>query len=153
MAENDRVEDDEELYRNVRRNWKSPHYTCKDGRLVIEPEAFWDTSSSKTPSVDRTKILDFDPSRALLNETNGVVSLPADKVREIGDINKVGDSVHHAVDVVFCPKCDRPAHSLIIMKPEHFASNTKQRNAFRFLQKALARLATENGWTLPPPEE
>ena len=152
MAENDRVEHDEELYRNVRRKWNPPHYTCKDGRLVIEYHAFYDEGGIR-PSVDRAKLLNFNPSCALLNDTNGIVSLRVGDVRRIGEINKVNDSVHHAVDVVFCPKCDRPAHSLIIMKPEHFASNTKQRNAFRFLQKALARLATENGWTLPPPKQ
>jgi hypothetical protein len=151
MAENDRVEHDEELYRNVRRNWKPPHYTCKDGRLTIEYHAFYDVGGIR-PSVDRAKLLNFNPSCALLNDTNGIVSMKTGDVRRIGDINKVDDSVHHAVDVVSCPECDRPAHSLIIMKPEHFASGTKQRNAFRFLQKALARLATENGWTLPPPE-
>ena len=150
MVENDRVEDHEELYRNVRRNWNPPHYTREDGKLVIEYHAFYD--GGVQASVDRAKLLNFDPSRALLNSTNGIVSMRAGDVRRIGDINKVGDSVDHAVDVVFCPECDRPAHSLIIMKPEHFASGTKQRNAFRFLQKALARLATENGWTLPPPE-
>ncbi len=151
MVENDRVEDHEELYRNVRRNWNPPHYTREDGKFVIEYHAFYDGGGVQA-SVDRAKLLNFDPSRALLNGANGIVSMRAGDVRRIGDINKVGDSVDHAVDVVFSPECDRPAHSLIIMKPEHFASGTKQRNAFRFLQKALARLATENGWILPPPE-
>ena len=152
MAENERVQDNEELYRNARRNWNPPHYTCEDGKLVIEYHAFYDDGGVQ-PSVDRAKLLNFDPSCALLNDTNGIVSMRAGDVRRIGDINRVGDSVDHAVDVVFCPECDRPAHSLIIMKPERFDSNNKQRNALRFLQKALARLATKNGWTLPPPQE
>ena len=151
MAENDHVENDEELYRNVRRNWTPPHYTYKDGSLVIEYHAFYDHGGVQ-PSVDRAKLLNFNPSCALLNDTNGIVSMRASDVRRIGDINKVGDSVDHAVDVIFCPECDRPAHSLIVMKPERFDSKTKRGNALRFLQKALARLATENGWTLPPPE-
>ena len=158
MAENDRVADDEELYRNVRYNWKPPHYTCKDGKLVIEPDAFWDTSSSKNPSVDRANLLDNEPHRALLNGINGIVSLIAGDVRTrtIEDINKVRDSVPHTVNVVFCPTCKRPAHAEIIINPEHFASGSKQRKAFRYLQKALARLAnefiSEYGWTLPLPK-
>lgn len=150
MAENHRVDDDEELYRNVRTNWTPPHYTCEEGILTIEYHAFYDDGGK--PSVDRAKLLNFDPSCALLNNTNGIVSMRAGDVRRIGDINKVDDSVDHAVDVVFCPKSDRPAHSLIIMNPERFDSKNKQKNAFRFLQKALARLTTANGWTLPPPE-
>lgn len=159
MAENDRVEDDEELYRNVRRNWNPPHYTYKNGKLTIEPEAFWDTSSSKNPSVDRTNLLDNQPHRALLHDTNGIVSLIAGDVRTRTreDINKVSDSVCHTVNVVFCPTCERIAHAEIIINPEHFDSRSKQSKAFRYLQKALARLATDyatkNGWTLPPPQE
>ena len=113
-----------------------------------------DTSSSKNPSVDRANLLDNKPHRALLNDTNGIVSLIASDVRTrtIEDINKVGDSVPHTVNVLFCPTCKRPAHAEIIIDPEHFDSRSKQRKAFKYLQKALARLATiyasKNGWTL-----
>jgi hypothetical protein len=43
-----------------------------------------------------------------------------------------------------------PAHSQIIVKPEFFGSKSKQDKVFKLLQRALARLATENGWTLEP---
>ena len=158
MNENDHVEDDEELYRNVSSDPKRNHYSYETGSLIIEPEAFWDTSSSKHPSVDRANLLDNDPHRALLNDTNGIVSLMAGDVRTrtVEDVNKVRDSVPHAVNVIFCPTCERPAHAEIIIVPEHFVSRNKQRKAFRFLQKALARLANEfiaeHGWTLPLPK-
>ena len=156
MAENDHVQDDEELYRNVRSDPKYNHYSYETGGFAIEPDAFWD--GDKRPSVDRASLLDCYPHRALLDDTNAIVSIMAGDVRTrtIEDINKVNDSVPHAVDVVFCPECDRPAHSLIIMNPERFESNNKQKNAFRYLQKALARLANEfiveHGWTLPLPK-
>ena len=152
MDENDRVPDDEELYRNVRSDPRYNHYSYKEGRLEIRYHAFWD--ESKKPSVDRAKLLDNNPQRALLNATNGIVSIKAGDVRAIGEINDLRDSVHHAVEVVFCPTLERPAHSQIIINPEHFDSNSKQRKAFRLLQKALARLANEtapeNGWTWKP---
>ncbi len=155
MNENERVEDDEELYRNVRKNWNPPHYTCEEGILIIQYHAFYDGGGTQ-PSVDRAKLLNFDPSCALMNDTNGIISIKASKVREIGEVNTVGDSVCHAVDVVFCPTCERPAHSQIIIKPEYFDSNTKQRNALKLLQRALARHANEfideHGWTLPLPK-
>ena len=104
MAENDRVEDDEELYRNVRADWKRyKHYSCKAGIVEIKFNAFRD--ADKKPSVDRAKLLDCDPQRALLNNTNGIVSVQASKVREIGEVKtktEKGDVVH-TVDIVFCP--------------------------------------------------
>ena len=156
MAENERVQDNEELYRNVRADRKYKHYSCKAGKVEIKYNAFRDPC--KKPSVDRAKLLEFEPSRALLNETNGIVSVKASDVRAIGTVKtetEDGD-VAHTVDVVFCPTCDRLAHSQIIVTPEFFDSDIKQDDPFRFLQKALARLATddvtENSWRLRPKE-
>ena len=77
-------------------------------------------------------------------------------MRTIGEVKTETEDgpVAHTVDVVFCPNCDRPAHSQITVTPEFFDSDIKQDDPFRFLQKALARLATrdvtENGWRLAP---
>ena len=158
MAENDYVENDEELYRNVRRNWKPPHYTCKDGRLVIEYHAFWDSSPSKAPSVDRAKLLDCNPRRALLNKTNGIVSIRTSDVRAITDVITENDDkpITHDIDVEPAHTDDRPAHAQITVDPDYLESKREREKTFKRLQRALARLAnkfiTEHGWTLPVPK-
>ena len=154
MGENDLVQDDEELYRNVRGELESKEYSYDDtGKLIIQPEAFRDRS--KKPSVDRAKLTGFTPSLVLLNRTNGIVSLVTGDVRTIGEVKTEieDEAVVHAVDVVYDPIPGNTAHSQITVIPDLFGSPTKQKKVFKFLQKALARLATQNGWTLQPGAE
>ena len=126
-------------------------YSIQEGKLRIEYHAFWD--SSLKPSVDRAKLRDCDPASALLCKTNGIVSIQAGDVRAIGTVktkHKNEVIVAHAVDVIPDPTYENPAHAIIIVKPEFFDSKSKQKNAFKLLQIALAQLATKNGWTLEP---
>ncbi len=151
MGENDFVEDEEELYRNVRGALESEEYSYDDtGELLIQPGAFRDPG--KQPSVDRAKFIGYSPSDALLHPSNGIVSLLAKDVRAIADVvtTTKDTRVKHNVDVVYDPIPKRPSHSVITVSPDFFDSNTKQRKAFKSLQKALARVATRNGWTLQP---
>ena len=62
-------------------------------------------------------------------------------------------SVNHLVDVFHDPTPQRQSHAIINVNPEFFDSESKQKKVFKFLQKALARLATINGWTLRPGED
>lgn len=151
MNSNDHVQDDEELYRNVRGKMEDKEYSIHDGKLIIEPHAFWDRS--KKPSVDRAKLLNFNPASALLGKTNGIVSINAGDVRAIGTVKTKHENeviAEHAVDVIPDPTCENPAHAIIIVKPELLGSKNKQKNAFSLLQIALATLATKNGWTIEP---
>ena len=154
MNKNDSVQDNEELYRSVRsRNRESAdkEYIIKKGRLIILPAAFRDRY--KQPSVDRAKLRDFKPTLSKLSETDGIVSLIAGEVRKIGKVEtKVqnGDPVPHAVDVIPDPTPDNPAHSQIVVRPDFFGSKNKQKNAFKLLQIALAKLASKKDWTLEP---
>ena len=151
MNSKEPVQDNEELYRNVRGKLEDNEYSIQEGKLIIEYHAFWDRS--KKPSVDRAKLKDFDPASALLCKTNGIVSIKASDVRAIGTVKTKHENVvidDHAVDVIPDPTCENPAHSIIIVKPELFGSQSKQKNAFKLLQIALAGLATKNGWTLEP---
>lgn len=151
MNSNDHVQDDEELYRNVRGKLEDKEYSIHDGKLIIERHAFWDPA--KNPSVDRAKLLNFNPASALLSKTNGIVSINAGDVRSIGTVKTKHENeviAEHAVDVIPDPTCENPAHAIIIVKPELFDSKNKQKNAFSLLQIALAKLATKNGWTIEP---
>ena len=155
----DYVSNDEELYRNVRSEERYDEYHLDPitGDLIkITSQAFLDKKG--TPSVDRAKLNNFDPSKSLLNENNGIVSLITEEVREkIGGVvtkdQKGNKIINHSVDVIpdpnppESPKND--AHSLIVVKP-NYLSPEKQENPFRLLRRALARLATERGWTLEP---
>ena len=163
MAENDCVEGDEELYRNVRYGWNPPHYTFKDGKLVIEPHAFWDDSPSKTPSVDRAKLLDFNPHRALIKQKpprkrNSIVSIRAGDVCAIPDVKTIinGSTISHTVEVIPDPSRRSQAHSLITVDPDYPKDKSEREKTFVKLRRALARLANEyideHGWTLPLPK-
>ncbi len=156
MKSDDPVQNDEELYRNVRGKLEDKEYSIQNGKLIIEPHAFWDPAKKpapKNPSVDRAKLINFDPSSSLLSKTNGIVSINAGDVRAIGTVKTKHENeviAHHAVDVIPDPTCKNPAHAIIIVKPELLGTENKKRNAFKLLQIALAQLATKNGWTLEP---
>ena len=145
MDNKDTVRDDEELYRHVQKNAEEPYRYSYDntGKVTIHSTAFFDPK--RQPSVDRAELRGFNPALSQIDETDGIVSLIASHVRAI----PIED---HTVDVIYAPILDNPAHSHITIIPEGPISNSKQRRAFRTLRKALARLATENGWTLEPQE-
>ena len=150
MDEIDIVQNDEELYRNIRGNPEYDEYTYnKVGKPIIQTKAFFD--SDMKPSVDRAKLVD-SPTNALLDSTNGIVSLMAKDVRSITGVKTTvkNETTVHAVDVVYDPVCERLAHSLIIVNPEYPDVGNQQKKAFRRLRRALARLATQNGWTVQP---
>ena len=151
MNSSEPVQDDEELYRNVRGKLEDKEYSIQDGKLIIEYHAFWD--SSLKPSVDRAELKNHDPASSLLSNTNGIVSINAGDVRAIGTVktkHKNEVIANHAIDVIPDPTDENPAHALIVVRPEFFDSKSKQKNAFKLLQIALATLATKNGWTLKP---
>ena len=150
MDRKDTVRDNEELYRSVRGRLEDEEYIFNHGKLRILPKAFRDRH--RKPSVDRA-ILREHPSLSRLNETDGIVSLIAREIRALKAVEtKTHDNeVLHAVDVVYDPKQENPAHSQIIVTPEFFGSKNKQKLAFRLLRIALAELVTQHGrWTLQP---
>jgi hypothetical protein len=149
----DYVSDEEELYRSVRGTLRDEEYYYDeyDRRLIITQNAFRDRD--REPSVDRAKLKNFDPLQSKFSETDGIVTLVTKNVRGIGDVvtnTEGGAKVEHAVDVKPDPKDDNEAHSLIVVTPDFFGSNNKQKNVFKLLRISLARLATEKGWTVPP---
>ena len=151
MKKNDFVRNEEELYRSVRGKLEEEYSYGPKGNLQISSEAFRDRD--RKPSVDRAELRGYDPTLSKLSDTDGVISLMTADVRAIGIVKtkiQNEDAVVHAVDVVYAPTSENPAHSLIIVKPEFFGSKNKQRNTFKLLQFALAELAEKNGWTVKP---
>ena len=149
MMVKDYVSDEEELYRNVRKELDNEEYYFDEntGKLEIRGKAFLDPD--KQPSVDRAKLRNFDPKESRIGKGDGIVSLFAKDVRQIGDVKGDGNIIH-AVDIKPDRTEDNEAHALITVQPEFFGSNNKQNKTFKLLRIALARLATENGWTLEP---
>ena len=146
MDKNESIRDDEELYRRVRINTKDPgdkdRYSINNAREVtIHSTAFFDRN--RQPSVDRAKLREFNPVLSQEDETDGIISLIAGDVRAI-------PIEAHTVDVIYDPTPMNPAHSQITITPEGTVSNTKQKQAFSTLRRALALLATQKGWTLEP---
>lgn len=153
MANNDLVRDDEILYRSVRGKYGEEYSYDDTGKLQISSQAFRDRE--RKPSVDRASLREFNPTLSKQSETDGIVSLMTADVRAIGSVKTRlvdEDTVVHAVDVIYDPVPENPAHSKIVVNPEFFGSNNKRRNVFKLLQLALAELAERNGWTLEPNE-
>ena len=151
MDNNDFVRNDEVLYRSVRGKYGEEYSYDNTGKLKISSEAFRDRE--RKPSVDRAALKGFNPALSKLSETDGIVSFIAVDVRTIGTVKtkiQNTDTIVHAVDVIYDPTPENPAHSKIVVNPEFFGSKNKQRNVFKLLQLALAELAEKNGWTLEP---
>lgn len=151
MNKNGFIRDDEVLYRSVRGKLGEEYLYDSKGKLQISSEAFRDRD--RKPSVDRAELRGFNPVLSKLSDTDGVISLITADVRAIGTVKtKIlnEDVVIHAVDIVYAPTPENPAHSQIVVNPEFFGSKSKQRNVFKLLQLALAELAEKNGWTLEP---
>lgn len=144
------VLDEEALYRNVRGGGEDEYRYDETGQLIISNNAFLDRN--KKPSVDRAKLNNFDPEKSRMRKEDGIVTLIAQEVRQIGDVrsNNGGGSIAHAVDVSPDPVPRNKAHAQITVEPDFFGSSSKQKKAFKLLRIALARLATQNGWTLNP---
>ena len=69
MDNSDHVQDDEELYRSVRGKLEDKEYSIRKGKLIIEAAAFQDRY--KQPSVDRAKLIDYNPALSQKSETDG----------------------------------------------------------------------------------
>lgn len=151
MENKDLVRADEILYRSVRGKYGEEYSYDNTGKLQISSQAFRDRE--RKPSVDRAELKEFNPALSKRSETDGIVSLMTADIRAIGTVKtKIAntDVVEHAVDVIHDPIPENPAHSKIVVNPEIFGSNNKQRNVFKLLQLALAELAERSGWTLEP---
>ena len=151
MNKNGFIRDDEGLYRSVRGKYGEEYSYDNIGKLKISSEAFRDRE--RKPSVDRAELKESNPSLSKRNDTDGIISLITADVRAIGTVKtkiQNTDTTVHAVDVIYDPIPENPAHSQIVVNPEFFGSKNKQRNVFKLLQLALAELAEKNGWTLEP---
>ena len=145
------VQNDEILYRSVRGKEGKEYTTKSNGKPDFNYEAF--KATNRKPSVDRAILRDH-PSLSLLSDTDGIVSLIAGQVRAIKSVERPeGGAAVYAVDVIFAPTMENSAHAEIILIPEYFGSRNRQRLAYRLLRIALALLADESGWTLPPPQK
>ena len=144
MDNNNFIRDEEELYRSVRGELEYDEYSVNDaGKFIIQPAAFRDRH--KQPSVDRAALRNYNPSLSKLSDTDGIVSLMTGEVRALSQ-----ELADHTIDVIYNPTSKNPAHSKITMTPKCHISKSREKKAFKSLQKALARLATKRGWTLEP---
>lgn len=153
MNENQIIENEEILYRNVRGNLDDEEYRYDEhGRLRILDKAFRG-GKDRQPSVDRAKIVANDPHKVQM-DGSGVVSLVAGDIRRINYVaTTIKDKqVRYCANVIFSPTDDRPAHSHVVVTPDFLGSIKNKKRAYYYLCSALASRATEGGWTIPPPK-
>ena len=141
------VDDDEQLYRRVLNN----QFSTIDGRLRLSSESFSDRE--RKPSVDRARLIAFDPKFTQKKSDSGVAWLIAEEVRAIEAVTSTsGNTVTvHKPDVLEDPIPQttegpaNPAHAIVVTNPP-----VPGPSAFRKLATALAELASRRGWKLPP---
>jgi len=160
----DRVKDDELLYRRVPRNTVQSRYYDREGnRLRVSGQAFSERPiSGGEPfagqyrlSVDRAKLRGFNPELTRQGvpgrgpESFGVVLMPAGEVRAIpGVADILPDPILNDPDL-----SDNPAHALICVVYEPTASKTANKNRYREVIEELAAAANRRPWAIDPPED
>lgn len=144
----DRVADDETLYRRVPRH--EGNFKLENGAYRISSAAFSDRRFQ--PSVDRAALRGNDPRNSQSNSTDCVVSLLASDVRykTVGADWPLRQTLTCQVDVTPDPITNQPnlpdnlAHALIRAVPD---LKLDEKALFRRLTKSLARLAK---WEIKP---
>jgi hypothetical protein len=141
----DFVDNNEILHRRIATNLN--YYEIKnDGTIEISRLAFSDRKMRI--SVDRAKLCNNNPRSTLGNEIGIVVSLVAEKVRNIDGLarkDSKGKPVQHfAIDIEPAPLPSKPAHAEIFSIPEFVKADNNA--AFRQLCRHLSRLAEEGQW-------
>lgn len=147
------VADAEWLYRAVRVDGHEYKYTPEG--LRISSAAFRDVG--RRPSVDRDSLRER-PEDARLGITDGVVKVLTRDVRAIGHIrvnpSDPANETAYTVNAIHRPLStengddrNNDAHCQIESQP-HIAVDRH----FKKLREALAYLANQNGWIVPPTE-
>ncbi|UPK16091.1 hypothetical protein [Bradyrhizobium sp. 131] len=143
------VDDSEDLYRSIRAN--TDEYSYQDGKLVFSSSAFDDRF--KKPSVDRSSLRPI-PADARINADDGVAKVLTVEVRRSCKIPIIRNGVpigEYAVDAVHKPiendqsLPDNLAHCHIECNPI-----IESGSRFKKLKAALANLASQHGFVVPP---
>jgi hypothetical protein len=130
----DRVDDDEILYRRV----LGKDTPIVEGVRRLSSQAF--TDRSKEPSVDRARLRNNCPERTQLDPTCAVFSVTARQVRQIELPRRMPDGreeMVHPFDVRPEPTDDNPSHAVIYAVLQEFRS----RSGFDKLLKELRKIA------------
>lgn len=146
--EPDVVANTEVLYRSVRNDPR--YFRTVDGQLRFSSQAFADRN--QRPSVDRARLRQCNPLLSKKSETDGIISLVTADVRavEINHNNPNGPTTYK-IDVYAAPIQEGPgqianlAHAEIRPTPEY-----ETPGVFRKVLERLARLADQQGWSIPP---
>lgn len=154
MTGHEAIDDDEHLYRRVplADSAGNPFYTVKAGKLRFSSTAFNDRGGR--PSVDRAKLQFGSPQGVRFSSEDGVVALPAVRLRAIPQIQqtvpqeknapKVAPTMH-SVCIEPAPLFLNRAHAEIAATPALTGSGAKSR-----FKEQLARVADASGWTIQP---
>ena len=141
MSAEDRVHDDEVLYRRVPDIPGEFHKPISGGKRRVTSGAF--SSRDRQPSVDRAVLHDNNPENSKRKPTECIVSFTAGEVRNIPGFGE-------SIDVVPDPNPPEDpgnlAHALIVVDPP------LSRNQFDKFKQALARIADAR-WEIPPPHD
>ena len=144
------LSDEELLYRSVsllpkrsdvKRTATGDIAVDAEGRYLLSSEAFGDGKCQ--PSVFRAALLDYDPSRAKLSETDVIVSFSVSDIRHIDTVT--AHNGKRTVFVIADPNEHSSAHALIVVNPDFTISNSDKKH-FRRLKQALLRVAK---WEIP----
>jgi hypothetical protein len=144
VAPSDQVDDEELLYRAVRKRHFIRH---SETDVTVSENAF--TDPKMQPSVDRAQMRDFEPHRTRFNESDGIASLVTRDVRAIDDVfqntasgQPTGDP--YVFDVIWRPIKDDPDPK-VRDNPAHSQVETERAmndGTFKRLRRRLALLGS-----------
>ena len=160
----DRVGDEELLYRRVpRNNPPTFYYDRSGGRLRVLAQAFSERpipdgetfAGQYRLSVDRAKLRGDNAELTRQGvpgcdpETFGIVSMPASEVRAIPDVDDIiPDPIHNEPGLP-----DNLAHALICVAFHADAKNSANKTVFRNVRQELAAAANRRPWAIDPPDD
>lgn len=150
MNNNDTIENNEILYRRVKKHTANVHPNDRRyrrnrlGDLEVLPMAFYDKKNE--PSVDRASIHNNDPSKTQGTVEDGVINLLAGDVRNM-------EIDYHKIDIKPDSTDENPAHSRIIMIPNvNKVPSDMQKGLRQKFRENLALIANQLGWSIEPAE-
>lgn len=161
VEEQDKVADDEILYRRIPRK-QPPTYDRSGGSLRVLAQAFSEPAEEEGEfagqyrlSVDRAKLCGNDPNLTRHRDPRyapasfGVVSMPAGEVRAIPDVAEIiPDPIVNDPDLP-----DNPAHALICVFYSSGATDSANKKIFRNVRQELAAMANRRPWEIDPPPD
>ncbi len=151
MPPEELIDNEEWLYRSFPvpdTRWNNEiHGAVVDGVLRLK-RSVWNDRNYQ-PSVDR-KLLLSSPSEVVERETDAVVQIQAQEVRDISGSIQSSAGTSRTHDVIFDKTPLRHAHAQITTFPPFADKPNAEKTSWKNFQRLLSLAAEKHGWVIKP---